>query len=146
MQFLRFKVWPTIAGLLTAFIIMMIFEYINSRFFPLPQGLDIYDIEAVHAFTASLPWTAYILVLLGWIAGAFKAGCVSTYLAKEERYKVSFVVGILLTILAIVNNLAIGHDWKFNVIALPVFIVFTYFGHKYMKKVRMARESNITNL
>ncbi|MFA6050067.1 MAG: hypothetical protein WC761_02615 [Candidatus Paceibacterota bacterium] len=134
-NFLKLKVWPVIAGLLTAFVIMTLFEYINSFFFPLPEGNNINDIYQLHAFTASLPWTAYILVLLGWIVGAFKAGCVVTYLSKENTYKLSLLTGVILTIFGLFNNLVIGHDVVFNIIALPMFVVFTYLGHKYMKKV-----------
>lgn len=138
--FLKTKVWPVVAGLLSAFIIMMIFEYINSFIFPLPKDLDIYDTGAVHAFTASLPWTVYILVFFGWVLGAFKAGCVTTYLAKEQTYHLSFVVGIILTILGIANNIMIGHDVFFNIIGLPMFIVFTYLGHKYLYKVYSVKQ------
>jgi uncharacterized membrane protein YciS (DUF1049 family) len=136
---LRFKVWPVVAGLLIAFIVMTIFEYVNSFFFPLPKDLDIYDPAAVQAFTATLPWTAYILVFLGWVLGSFKAGCVTTYLAREQKYRLSFLVGILLTIGGIINNLVIGHNMFFNIIAWPMFIVFTYLGHKYLRKVHRAR-------
>ncbi len=146
--FLTTKVWPVVAGLLTAFIIMMVFEYVNSFLYPLPEGLDIYDPAAVQAFTASLPSTAYILVFLGWILGAFKAGCVTTYLAKEDTYRLSFIVGVLLTLAGIANNIMIGHDMFFNIIGLPMFIVFTYLGHKYLRKVhdvRKGESSSISN-
>jgi hypothetical protein len=139
-NFLKLKVWPVIAGLLTAFIIMTLFEYINSFIFPLPVGTNINDIYQLHAFTASLPWTAYILVLLGWIAAAFKAGCVVTYLSKESTYKLSLLTGAILTLFGLFNNLVIGHDMIFNVIALPMFIVFTYLGHKYVRKVLAKRK------
>ena len=139
--FLKLKLWPVVAGLLSAFIIMMICEYINSFIYPLPDDLDIMDTVAVQAFTASLPWTAYILVFLGWVLGAFKAGCVTTYLSKEEKYRLSFVVGVLLTLLGLINNLLIGHAVFFNIIGLPMFILFTYVGHKYMWKVWRARSS-----
>ncbi|MES3031294.1 MAG: hypothetical protein V4697_02670 [Patescibacteria group bacterium] len=132
--FLKTKLWPVVAGLLTAFVVMMICEFINSIFYPLPTDLDIRNVEAVHAFTASLPWVAYILVFVGWVLGAFKAGCVTTYLSKESTYRLSLRVGIILTILGLLNNIAIGHDVFFTVIALPMFIVFTYLGHIYMKK------------
>jgi hypothetical protein len=138
-QFLRFEVWPVVAGLLTAFIVMTIFEFVNSFFYPLPEGLDIYDQAQVKAFTASLPWTAYILVFLGWVAGSFKAGCVTTYLAREEKYRLSFLVGILLTILGILNNMLIGHNVVFSVVALPMFILFTYLGHAYLRKTLAKR-------
>ena len=139
MNTLKTKVWPVVAGLLTAFVIMMIFEYVNSFFYPLPEGLDIRDPEAVKSFTASLPWTAYVLVFLGWVLGAFKAGCVTTYLSKENSYHLSFIVGIFLTVLGIVNNILIGHDMFFNVVALPMFIIFTYVGHRYLRKVHAQR-------
>lgn len=139
-NFLRVKAWPVIAGLLTAFIIMTAFEFANSYFYPLPSGLDLKDTEAIKAFTASLPWTAYILVLVGWMLGAFKAGCVTTYLSKEDRYRLSFLVGIILTILGIINNITIGHDMFFNIVGLPMFIIFTFFGHKYLRKVQAKRQ------
>lgn len=138
-NFIKFKAWPVIAGLLTAFIIMTVFEFVNSLFFSLPEGLNIYDPVAVKAFTTSLPWTAYVLVLLGWIFGAFKAGCVTTYLAREGTYKLSFFVGVILTVLGIANNIMIGHDMFFNIVGLPMFIVFTYLGHRYLLKVRVVK-------
>lgn len=135
-NFIKRKLWPVLAGLLTAFIVMMIFEYVNSLIFPLPEELDFNDTAALQAFTATLPWTAYILVLLGWIIGAFKAGVVTTFFSREQKYKFSFVVGVILTFLGIINNLVIGHDMVFNMIALPVFILFTYLGHKALKRLR----------
>lgn len=134
-NFVKTKAWPVAAGLLTAFIAMVIFEYINSLFYPLPENLDWSNYEAVREFTASLPFTAYIMVLLGWIFGAFKAGLVTTYLSGEQTYRLSFLVGIILTILGAVNNWMIGHDMVFNIVGLPMFIVGTYFGHRYLIRV-----------
>lgn len=133
MTFLTTKAWPVFAGLLAASVIMMAFEYANSFVFPLPEGLDITDPEQVRAFTASLPWTAYVLVLLGWIAGSFAAGSVTTYLSGERTYRLSLVVGILLTIAGVANNIMIGHDLFFNIVGLPMFILFSYIGHRCMR-------------
>lgn len=140
-DFLKRKLWPALAGLLAAFAIMMVLEYINSFFFPLPESLDWSDPAQVQAFTDSLPWTAYILVLLGWIAGAFAAGYATTYLAGEEKYRLSLFVGIILTILGIINNAMLGHDMFFYIVGLPMFIIFTYLGHRYRVRVQAARQS-----
>jgi hypothetical protein len=141
MNFLKQKVWPVVAGLVVAFVVMMLLEYINSFFFPLPADLDWEDTAAVQAFTASLPWTAYILVLFGWILASFKAGYVTTYLAGETKYRLSLVVGVLLTLLGIVNNMMIGHDMAFNIIGLPMFIIFTYLGHRYRLYARVEKSA-----
>ena len=133
-HFLRYQAWPIVAGLIVAMALTMAFEYANSSFFPLPQNLDAYDTAAVHAFTASLPWTAYILILLGWIAGSFAAGALTTYLSGEKRYRLSCVVGIILLLAGIANALALGHELVFALLSLPLFIVFTYAGHRVMRR------------
>ena len=142
-NFFMRQAWPVIAGLLTAFIVMTIFEYINSFFYPLPEGLNPYNTAAVQAFTASLPWTAYVLVFLGWIFGAFKAGFVTTYLSSERTYHLSFIVGVILTILGIINNILIGHNMIFSILGLPMFFVFSYLGHRYLAKKHATASSEM---
>jgi len=132
MQFLKLRIWPVVAGFVVASVVMMIFEFVNSFIFPIPSDLDWSDPAAVQALTASLPWTAYILVLLGWIVGSFKSGCVATYLSGDTKYRTAFVLGVLLTIAGIANNIMIGHDMFFNIVGLPMFIIFTYLGHRYL--------------
>ena len=135
MLFLKLKVWPVIAGFIAASIVMMAFEYTNSFFFPLPEDLDWANPEAVRALTASLPWTAYILVLLGWMAGSFTGGYVATYLSGKAQYRVALALGILLTLAGIWNVMLIGHSTLFNIIALPQFLIFSYLGHGWRARV-----------
>ena len=130
------RMWPVIAGLITAFAIMMVLEYINSFFFPLPENLDIRDPLAVKAFTASLPFTAYILIFLGFVLGAFKGGQVTAHISQEKTYKLSCYVGVILTLLGIFNGILIGHNIFFMIISIPMFMLFTYFGYTYVHKVR----------
>src|SRR3990167_1516682 len=98
-DFILTRLWPLIAGLLLAFVVMTLLEYANSFIYPLPEGLDISDPQAVRVFTATLPWMAYILVLAGWILGALTAGLLTTYLSGEQKYRLSFLVCIILTYL-----------------------------------------------
>lgn len=139
--FLLSRLWPVVAGLVVASVIMMAFEYINSMFFPLPADLDIYDTAAVQAFTATLPFSAYILVLMGWIAGAFAAGYTTTHLAGVHTKHLALVVGGILTVLGIINNILIGHTWIFNVVGLPMFLIFTYIGYRTLLHMHETRAS-----
>lgn len=134
-NFFRTKLWPVAAGLLAASIIMMIFEAVNSLFFPLPDELmNTDDIAVLQAFTATLPWNAFIMVFLGWVVGSFVAGVLVTRITKERTYRMSLVVGAILTLLGVANNTLIGHPLLFNIVSLPMFIVFTYLGHRYTRK------------
>lgn len=121
-----------VAGFFVASAVMMLFEYINSFFFPLPADLDWTDAAAVHAFTLSLPWTAYILVILGWALGSFKGGCVTTYVAHEKQFRVTAVLAAILVIAGIGNVLMIGHPPLFTALGIAVLAVCPYLGHRYL--------------
>jgi MFS family permease len=121
---------PVVAGLLSGFAVMMVFEYINSFFYSLPEDLDWTNTEAVQAFTATLPATAYILVFLGWIVGSCIAGYVTSRLAQETTYRLAFGTGLVLVLIGLLNNLMLGHDILFNMVSLPLFMVGTYLGHR----------------
>ena len=132
MSFLKTKVWPVVAGFIIASLVMMLFEYVNSFFFPLPKDLDWGDAEAVRALTASLPWTAYILVLLGWIFGSFVGGYLTARISGEMRYSASLALGIILTLAGIANIMMIGHPLLFTILSIPQFLIFTYLGHRFV--------------
>lgn len=122
--------WPILAGFITASIVMMIFEYANSFLYPIPADLDWRDPEAVRAFTGSLPWTAYVLVLLGWAFGSYKGGWVTAYLAGETKFRASLILATLLVAAGIYNVMLIGHDIVFTVIGLPALFIGTYIGFR----------------
>lgn len=125
------KVWPVFAALLVASATMMVFEFINSRFFPLPADLDWNNRDAVMAFTDTLPWSAYILVLLGWTGGSFLGGWVAVYLAKANSLQLPLVAGGILAFLGLLNNMMLGQSILFSVLTLPLFILFAYLGGHY---------------
>ena len=80
----------------------------KSFHFPLPAGLDTNNPAAVWAFTASLPWTVYILVFLGWAVGAFEGGCTTAWLAGENQFRVTAVLTALLVLAGIADMFMIG--------------------------------------
>jgi hypothetical protein len=128
-QAFKERVWPVTAGLFSAFLIMMLFEYVNSHFYPLPVDLDWRDSNAVALFTDSLPWTAYILVISGWITGSYAAGYITTRLARERAYILTLITGGILTFMGLLNNMMLAHSIAFNVVTLPLFGACTYFGY-----------------
>jgi O-antigen/teichoic acid export membrane protein len=134
MSFLKTKLWPVVAGFVVASIVMMIFEFINSFIFPIPADLDWKDPEAVRALTESLPWTAYILVLLGWAFGAYKGGWVTAYLSGEKKFHASLALAIILVLSGVLNVIMIGHDLVFAILGLSVLALGTYLGFWAVQK------------
>ena len=128
MEILRRWIWPVVAGFVVASIIMLIFEWINHFIFPLPAGLDTKDTAAVQAFTASLPWTAYILVFVGWAVGAFEGGCTAAWLAGEKQFGATSVLAVLLVLAGIADMMVLGFPLVAAAFGLCILAAFPYLG------------------
>ena len=144
MTFLKQWVWPVLAGFLVASIIMLIFEWINHFIFPLPASLEQNDTAAVQAFTASLPWTAYILVFLGWAVGAFEGGCTAAWLAGEKQLPVTTILAVLLVLAGIFDMMMLGFPPVSTLLGLCILAIFPYLGrHALNTFERKKRESMV---
>jgi hypothetical protein len=128
MNILKRWIWPVIAGFIVASIIMLIFEWINHFIFPKPAGLDLNDPVAVRAFTASLPWTAYILVFLGWLVGAFEGGCTTAWLAGERQFATTTILAALLVVAGIFDMTIIGFPLVAMALGIIILAVSPYLG------------------
>ena len=119
-----------ICGFLLASAIMLAFEFANSRLFPFPPGMDTSDIGQVRAFAKSLPSTALLLVLAGWIAGALVGGATSALIGREGGARAAVALGLLLTAGAAFNAWLIRHPWWFHVGGLLLFLPLTRLGQR----------------
>lgn len=131
---MRQNIIAILLGVLSAFLIMMSCEFINSLLYPFPQGMDIYNPEILQAFTKALPVQAFFLVLLGWAVGSFAGGFVTAWYSQETTYHFSAITGIILLIFGIINHLMIGHPLWMNLLGLPLFIVFSFLGYTVYQK------------
>ena len=128
MTFLKQWVWPVVAGFVVASIIMLIFEWINSFLFPLPDNHEVMSGAELQALAASLPWTAYILVFVGWAFGAFEGGCTAAWLAGEKQLGATSVLAVLLVLAGIFDMTMIGFPPIAMILGVLILAVFPYLG------------------
>ncbi len=128
-------VWPLIASVLTALLVMIAFEFTNMLMYPFPAGFDANNLEQVRAFTKTLPLLAFIMVLLGWTIGSFAAGIVASRLTQPDLNHgrvITLIAGSLLTALGLFNNfvflVGVQPLW-FVTLGTVSFIIFSYLGH-----------------
>jgi hypothetical protein len=129
MNILKTWVWPVVAGFIVASLIMLVFEWLNHFIFSIPSNVDMNDTAAVQAFTASLPWTAYILVFLGWAVGAFEGGCTTAWLSGEQKFRVTAVLAVLLVIAGIFDMVGLGFPPAAAVLGLLILAIFPRLGY-----------------
>lgn len=101
-----------IAGFFAAEIVITLVELASAKlWFPPPPGLDFRDAAALDAFVRSLPPSALLVILAGWLLGAFVGAGVAASLARRHRIVVGVAIGACITIGTGVNATQIHHPF-----------------------------------
>jgi len=119
------SVLGVIAGFVAASVVMMIIETINGRFLhpelgKLAQGMT--DREAIRSLMASAPASAFLVVIFGWALGSLCGGLVAAWIGRRAHTGHALVLGVLLTLSGVANNLMIPPPLWFWVAGLVVLI------------------------
>jgi hypothetical protein len=119
------------AGFIVASIVMMIVESINGRvLFPeLGKAAEgVTDREQIRVLLAKAPIGALLVVIVAWILGSIAGGWTTARLSAYSTVAHSLVLGVLLTLAGVANNLMIPPPLWFWIIGLVVFIPAAYLG------------------
>lgn len=126
------KIAAVLAGFFVASIVMMIVESINGRvFYPdLAKAAEgVTDREVIRRIMAGAPMGAFLVVLLGWALGGIAGGWTASKIAKGA----GAIVGILLTLAGVANNLMLPPPLWFWIAGMIVLFPSTYYGARLAK-------------
>ncbi len=126
------KIAAVLAGFITASIVMMIVESINGRvFYPdLAKAAEgVTDREVIRGIMASAPVGAFLVVLVGWALGGIAGGWTATKIANGT----GAIVGILLTLAGVANNLMLPPPLWFWIAGMLVLFPAACFGARLAK-------------
>jgi hypothetical protein len=124
------KVLAVVAGFVVASAVMMVIEGLNGHvLFPElgRAAAGVTDREQVRGLMAAAPAAALLVVWLGWAVGAFAGGWTAARLAKPSTPRTLLVLGALLTLAGIANNLMIPPPAWFW-LGVLMFFPFTWWG------------------
>lgn len=107
-----------LAGVVCAWVVIMLCEFAGARLHPPPAGLDLRDPEQLAAFIAAAPASAMALVLGGWALGAFVGGWVAAKLSRLHRRGAALAVGAVVLAGVIANAMMIPHPAWFTVLGV----------------------------
>jgi len=130
------KAAAVIAGFVVASIVMMIIEFINGRvLYPdLAKAAEgVTDPEVIRGIMARAPVGAFLVVLLGWLLGGLAGGWSATRIAGDGSLRCGVILGALLTLAGVANNLMLPPPLWFWVASLLVLFPSAYFGARLAK-------------
>jgi hypothetical protein len=120
-----------VAGFVIASIVMMIIETINGRvLYPeLAKAADgVKDRETIRALLAAAPAGALLVVGAGWILGGVAGGWATARLAARATTGHGLVLGALLTLAGVANNIMIPPPLWFWIASVVVLMPAAYVG------------------
>ena len=107
-----------IAGLITAFVLIMLIEKLGHFIYPPPPDLDFSDPEAIRPYIATLPFPALMFPMLAWMTGAFVGSLVACLIGIARPMAFAVIVGGLVLAGTVSNLIVIPHPLWFSVLSL----------------------------
>ena len=125
------SVLAVIAGFAAATVVMLVIESINGHvLYPelgkLAEGVT--DPEAIRAIMASAPVGAFLVVLFGWVLGSLLGGLVAAWIGSNAPVAHALVLGAVLTLAGIANNMMLPPPMWFWIVSLLVFLPAAFVG------------------
>lgn len=101
------KLGGILLGAIVGYVIVSAIEMINLVLFKPPAGLNFQDPAAMAKYVASLPETAFILVVVAWLVGAFVGVWTGTRVGRARI--AGLVVGMLMIGATVANFFRFPH-------------------------------------
>ncbi len=125
------SILAVIAGFVAASVIMMIVETANGKvIYPElgKQAEGVTDREEIKAIMASAPVGALVVVLVGWALGSVAGGYLATLISGKPPFGHALVLGVLLTLAGVANNLMLPPPFWFWIATFAVLLPATCAG------------------
>ena len=122
------RIWSYVAGLGSAFLVILTLEAALHFVFPQPAGTDLHDPASVDRMMHAMPALAFVSLLVAYAIGSIVGGLSAALVSDGATSIPSIVTGCALTIAGAANVFSIYHPTWFRVASLLVYLPFSYLG------------------
>lgn len=130
------RVAGILIGLIAGVITIGVVEGISSLIHPMPEGLDWNDKKARGEWVMSLPFSAYLMILLAHAGGAFVAAMVCQLIVRDRWVAAWVGLGVFLLLGGLVNFVSIPHPMWVAVSDLLLYVPSAVLGGTAATKLR----------
>ncbi|MGH7729988.1 MAG: hypothetical protein ACRENJ_01920 [Candidatus Eiseniibacteriota bacterium] len=118
-----------IAGMLVAFVLIVVVQTIGTRIYP-PPPMDRTNIDSIKAAMAQIPLASLLFVLLSYAAGSVAGGWVAARFAPRDKMAHAMTLAALLFCLGIMNLISLPHPPWFWVASSAIYWLGAWSGAK----------------
>lgn len=119
-----------ILGIVGGVVLIGLLQYVLFMISPPPEGMDLTDPKVMADYIASLEVWKLLLVIVTYAIGAVVGGFLGSRMTDAQPDLVGLVIGLGLTVFALLNLLQIPHPVWFWILTLLVHVPFALWGSK----------------
>lgn len=123
------RIIAVLAGCIVSVLVIFLSEGLSHTLNPPPEGLNPNDPEQLKTLMAEAPFLALVLVQVGAFLGAFVGGMIASAVIGTKDKLPAIGVGVVLTLLGLINLVLIPHPVWFTLTALLVYVAGAYTGY-----------------
>ena len=98
------KITAVISGVAIGLLIILILRVVALSYFEFPEELEWFDPDDMATYFASLPDSAFILLISSHIVGAFLTSLIASLISIKNRFGMGIIAGaIIFVFIAVVN-------------------------------------------
>jgi hypothetical protein len=123
------KILGVVLGLCAAITVVLIFQSLGHKMWPIPSGVDFRDREAVETLVRNAPVGALLWVALSYFLGTLAGAYMALKVARDPwtSWPAVAIEGVLLA-MAVMNLMALPHPGWFWIVALVSFPLGAFSG------------------
>lgn len=114
-----------VAGVVTAFVTVMLVDLLGHMVYPPPEGLDLADSETIQTYISTAPVGALVFVFASSVVAAFVGTLVGCYIGTAQPNLFGAVVGGLILAASIANFIFIPHPLWLSIATLAGIVLST---------------------
>jgi hypothetical protein len=112
------NVAAALAGIVTAFVMIMLIEELGDIIYPPPPDLDFSDPEVMRPYIATLPFLALLFPMIAWVVATFTGTILACKIGTANPLAFAAIVGGLVLAWAIANLIMIEHPLWYSLVSL----------------------------
>jgi len=112
------NVAAALAGIVTAFVMIMLIEKLGHIIYPPPADLDVSNPDVMRPYIATLPFLALLFPMIAWVVATFAGTVLACKIGTANPLAFAAVVGGLVLAGTIANLIMIKHPLWFSLVSL----------------------------
>ena len=120
------KIIAVVLGVVVAVVLIIAIEALGHAVYPVPEGLDISNTEAMQAYVTGLPIGALLFVMGAWLVATLGGGLLACFIARETPLVYAAIVGGLVLLGTIINLMSIPHPTWFSITSVLAIIAIIF--------------------